>query len=494
MPSSHPVSAKIKHIFVLMLENRSFDHMFGKSGIDGIEVAQSSHENDHLGTAIPFGGGAPEQMAADPAHEFESVVEQLGGPGAIFPSGGPYPAIKNTGFAANFHKVFKTPPAPGAKSVAAVMQAINPAVQTPALLKLAKEFAICDRWHASMPGATWPNRFFVHGASSAGLDHSPNALDIAIWEAQLGNFKFSNGSIYDRLGKSKCRLYQDKSGPLSGKIPQVAAIKNVNLSDVRPLARFEADLAKPYPYAYTFIEPAYGNILNNSYRGGSSQHPLDGLANGDRLVAKVYNAIRNSSLWDQSLLVITFDEHGGFYDHVPPPAAIPPGDAFNPKHNKHGFNFSTYGVRVPAVVVSPWIAAGTVDHTLYDHSSVPASLTRLFGKDPLTERDKHANDFLALVTGPLRSDCPQSVSGPPVPPGGTALTQVGVAEPPVPEGKPIEEGSQLPGFIFVARKAQMRQQNKVKGIAPTQLKPPPKTTADAQRYLESILPTLLPKN
>lgn len=493
MPKPNPVSAKIKHVFVLMLENRSFDHMFGKSGIAGIEVAQSGHKNDHLGTAIPFGGGAPEQMAVDPAHEFDSVVEQLGGPGAVFPPDGPYPAIKNTGFAANFHKVFKTPPTPGAASVAAVMQAINPAVQAPALLTLAKNFAICDRWHASMPGATWPNRFFVHGASSSGLDHSPTAVDIAIWEAQLSNFTYPNGSIYDRLGKAKCRLYQDKSGPLAGKIPQVAALKNVNLSEVRPLARFAADLAKPYPFGYTFIEPAYGNILNNSYRGGSSQHPLDGLASGDRLIARVYNAIRSSPLWEESMLVITYDEHGGFYDHVAPPAAVPPGDAFNPKHNQHGFDFSSYGVRVPAVVVSPWIKAGTVDHTLYDHSSVPATLTRLFGKDPLTERDKHANDLLALVSGPLRSDCPQSISGPPIPPGGTGLTQAGAAEAPVPEGELIEEGSQLPGFVFVARKAQRRQQPKVKGIAPTQLKPLPKTTADAQRYLENVLPALLPK-
>jgi phospholipase C len=489
----NPAPSKIEHVFVVMLENRSFDHIFGKSGIPGLTVATSGNSNMHRGVAIPFGGGAPERMTHDPEHEFHTVVEQLCGHGVKFPQGGRYPPINNSGFAANFGDMFDPPAAPGAPEVAAVMQAIDPAEQTPALFELAQEFAVCDAWHASMPGATWPNRFFVHGGSSGGLDHSPTKKDIAIWEAQLGNFKYPNGSIYDRLGKENCRLYQHKTGNVSGKFPQVAALKGVNLRQVHNLDEFEDDLNGLYPYGYTFIEPAYGNLINNSYHGGSSQHPKDGLASGDRLVARVYNAIRQSALWEKSLLIITYDEHGGFYDHVPPPKAVPPGDAYDPRHNVHGFDFSTLGVRVPAVVVSPWISKGRVDHTPYDHSSVVATLCRLFGKLHLTERDRKANDVLGLIGSTLRNDCPDHLEGP-LPDLTKALEAFEIEEVPNP-AEPVEEGSNLQGFLFVARKAERE-------LGPSPMKdleaavvqgPLPETKGAAELYLEMIEAEYVPE-
>jgi phospholipase C len=113
---------------------------------------------------------------------------------------------------------------------------------------------------------------------------------------------------------------------------------------------------------------------------------------------QVCEAIRNSPVWDTSLLIITYDEHGGFYDSVAPPAALPPNDGSPSTYNQWGFAFAQLGVRVPAVVVSPWIAPHTVDHTVYDHSSVPATIERLFGLPPLTARDAAANDVTALFT------------------------------------------------------------------------------------------------
>src|SRR6185503_1849992 len=175
------------------------------------------------------------------------------------------------------------------------------------------------------------------------------------------------------------RLYQDKSGPLSGQIPQVAALKGVSVFDVRSVGHLERDLSDGYDALYTFIEPAYGDIVFDTYRHGSSQHPMDGLGKGDRLVASVYTAIRNSPLWESSLLIITYDEHGGFYDSgIPAAPAPPPDDGTGPHQNSHDFDFSVYGVRVPAVLVSPWIAKGRVDHGLYDHASVLATVERLF--------------------------------------------------------------------------------------------------------------------
>jgi hypothetical protein len=156
---------------------------------------------------------------------------------------------------------------------------------------------------------------------------------------------------------------------------------------------FASDVMGPYPYTYTFIEPNYGDVFGGSYVGGSSQHPMDSVARGEALIKATYETIPNSPLWERSLLIITYDEHGGFYDSVQPGGATPPGDGSpnDPSINSGGFLFDWYGVRVPALIVSPLIPQGTVDHTLYDHASVPATLEALCGLTPMTNRDKGAN-------------------------------------------------------------------------------------------------------
>jgi phospholipase C len=297
-------------------------------------------------------------------------------------------------------------PDPG--DIGDVMLGVDVRTESPALYQLATEFVLCDGWHSSMPGPTWPNRYFLHASSSGGLDHSPTSAEMYGWEGLQG-FVFPNGSVFDALGKQNYRLYQDHQGDPRGRIPQVASIKGIRFADVDDLAHFEADLAAGYTARYTFIEPNYGDIVNGTYEHGSSQHPMDGLAAGDQLVARVYGAIRNSPVWGRSLFVIVYDEHGGFYDSVPPGPATPPNDGAAAKWNANGFGFDVYGVRVPALVVSPWVARGVVDHTAYDHSTVPATLERLFGLPPLTDRDRNANDLLSLITQTCRQDCPQRI-------------------------------------------------------------------------------------
>lgn len=399
----------IKHVFVLMLENRSFDHMFALSGIPGITAATATgNANTYNGSTYAFGGGAPAQMPTDPGHEFTDVVEQLCGAGAQFQKGQPYPPVNNSGFVANYatSRTEGTPPQSG--DVDDVMRGVDARTQAPALYQLATQFVLCDAWHSSVPGPTWPNRYFLHGASSAGLDHSPTSAEMGKWEA-LDGFVYPKGSIFDDLGKDNYRLYQDHLGDPVGRIPQVASIKGISVCDVDDLSRFESDLAADYTARYTFIEPSYGDVVNNTYKNGSSQHPMDSLAAGDQLVARVYSALRNSSLWDNSLFVILYDEHGGFYDSVHPGPATPPNDGAADTLNGSGFAFDVYGVRVPAIVVSPWVAKGSVDHTPYDHSSVLATLERLFNVPPLTDRDRNANDLLSLVTLTCRQDCPQRI-------------------------------------------------------------------------------------
>lgn len=482
----------VQHVFVLMLENRSFDHMFALSGIHGITAATAANScPSPQGAPIAFFGPAPESMPKDPGHEFCDVVVQLCGPGVTFPNSHVYPPINNQGFVANYAKAFKTP-APARADVVTIMAGVHSPTQIPALHALATNYMLCDHWFSSLPGATWPNRFFVHGASSAGLDHSPGAADIAIWETIKG-FRYPNGSIFDRLGAGNFRLYQDKSGPIAGQIPQVAALHGIHGGDVHDVAGLAGDLAGNYPYAYTFIEPAYGDILFSSYRRGSSQHPCDGLAPGDRLAARVYNAIRQSPLWSKSLLVITYDEHGGFFDHVAPHKAPAPGDNPPPRHNKTGFDFTLYGVRVPAIVISPWVAKGGVDAAPHDHASIAATLTDLFGIVPLTQRDQSATPVTSLFIEVPRADgdCPEMVTG--------AAAPVAAAAMPIPAqnlAQPIPEGSNLQAFLYVLRKTHEEASDHPDNLMAQAMRVPQPalattTIGQAKAYIEAMAPHLV---
>jgi phospholipase C len=181
-----------------------------------------------------------------------------------------------------------------------------------------------------------------------------------------------------------------------------------------------------------FIEPDYGNILpgtSEDYTCGNSQHPLDDITAGERLIKDTYEAIRNSELWESSVLIITWDEHGGFVDHVEPGPAVPPGDGVAEAENVHyGFGFDVLGPRVPAIVISPLIPQNVIDHTGYDHASIPATIERNFGLDPLTARDAAANDLLHLLSLETpRSDTP-TVLDPPAESGFSCVNVVDLLE------------------------------------------------------------------
>ena len=396
---------KISHVFVLMLENHSFDNIFAMSGIDGIQAANSSNYNEYNGKQYYVESDAPAKMPSDPPHEFSDVQHQLEKDGDV-PNGG-FVRSYATSTSDN-----RTPPKTGLEDV---MKCFDTKRQLPVIYTLATEFAICDQWFSSLPGPTWPNRYFVHCASSAGLDRSPHLLETASWIAT--GLEFPNGSIFDAMRRQEIpyRLYNDQNNIYTdrqsidpmGSIPQVHSLNNIGAAPSLPVENLARDLKNPYPYKYTFIEPHYGSVTGD-FSGGSSQHPMDGTNGGENLIKAVYEAIRNSSMWEESLLIITYDEHGGFYDSVVPGPATPPGDGVNPELNTHGFQFDRYGFRVPAVVVSPWIEKGTVDHTTYDHTSVLKTLEELFSIEPLTQRDRNAHSVLHLTQtlSRARTDCP----------------------------------------------------------------------------------------
>ena len=404
-------SLGIQHVFVLMLENRSFDHLLGFSGITGTDAAtgaparidglSGSESNLYDGQSYLVQEGADYRMPIDPNHEFQDVLLQLCGPNAVYSPGGPYPPADNSGFVASYIA------SGGGRDPGEIMKCYRPG-QLPVLNALAREFVACDNWHASLPGPTWPNRMFVHGASSGGLDHSPATTEIVAWETVAG-FPLPNGTIFDLLSRAGVtrRLYGGDD------FPMVAALKGIHLDDIRHYSLFASDLAQPaYPYRYIFIEPCYDEL--SDYRNGDSQHPLADVTKGEALIKSTYEAIRNSAVWPDSLLIVTWDEHGGFYDHAgDPPPAVPPGDSPDPRYNRNGFAFDRYGPRVPAVVISPRIPRNLIDHRVYDHASIPATLESLFGLPALTARDASANRLDALVTLPAaRADCPATLPAP----------------------------------------------------------------------------------
>lgn len=453
----------IRNIFVLMLENRSFDNMFAMSGIPGITAATTSDSNSYNGIRYPVFSGAPTTMPTDPGHEFPDVVTQLAGQGASYPSGGPYPAIDNSGFAANYATTTTEGAPPPAADIGLIMGAFDTPKQLPVIYQLATNFTLCDHWFSSLPGPTWPNRFFVHGASSNDLDHSPSTSQMIEWESVDG-FTYPRGSIYDAMKNANIgfRLYNDnhnifsddpQNGSVFGAIPQVASLKGIQLTSVHSISNFAADLANNYTAQYTFIEPNYGDVRSGSYAGGSSQHPMDDVYGGEGLIKYVYEAIRNSPLWGQSMLIITYDEHGGFYDSVAPGATTPPNDGSSGSLSEYGFTFDVLGVRVPALVISPWVGVG-VDHEVYDHSSVLSTVEKLLGLTPLTDRDRYANNLTHLLLAAPRNDCPSTLNNP-APPSGQAAQPAAAKRAAFDPDAPIPTHGMLAGVLGIALKAEV---------------------------------------
>jgi phospholipase C len=485
------MSSPITNVFVLMLENRAFDHLLGFSGITGTDAVTGlptsihgltgSESNSYQGVSYTVGQPAPATMPVDPGHELLDVVEQLGGEGAVYPPGGSYPPIDNSGFVADY--VNSTSPGEGHATgdFGEILQCFSPG-QLPVLTALASEFALCDGWFSALPGPTWPNRFFVCAASSGGLDHSPTTGEILEWESVSG-FRFPHGTIFDALGELPggwgAALYGD------GDFTIVAALHGISPSSVEPYAKFyEAVNASSYPWPYTYIEPNYGDVFSGTYEGGTSQHPLDGVAGGEGLIKSVYETLRASPLWDTSLLIITYDEHGGFYDHTAPPAAVAPGDGSPATYNEYGFTFEQLGVRVPAVVVSPRIAHNVIDHRTYEHSSVPATLEAVCGLPPLTQRDASAASVTRLVTLAAPRSTPATL---PSPAGASSLPPrrgLPAASPGAADGAPLT--GNLPGFLHVALRYDLELSPRAAQPAILERYRSLRTRGEARRYVEEV--------
>jgi phospholipase C len=397
--------ATIDHIVVLMLENRSFDHMLGFlyadsdntspagqpfEGLTGNESNKDAAGNTvtvfKLDPTKPEAYFAP---GADPGEGYSATNLQLFG---VDPAPTP-PVATNSGFVTNYAETLKLDAArhrtilPG--TTANDIMGIFTPEMLPVMSGLARGFAVCDHWFGSVPTETIPNRAFVAAATSQG--HMNDSTK-----------SFTVPTIFGLLTKAAVawKIYGYDNEPLTRlDFPDTTSAPDSNFG---LFTDFQHDAAAGQLPGYAFLEPNWGS-------SGNSQHPNYDVAKGEQLIHDVYYALRDGPGWNQTLLILTYDEHGGCYDHVPPPTgAIPPDGTIG----EYGFDFTRFGPRVPTVLVSPLIAPGTVfrvpDAAMpLDHTSILKTVEARFGLPALTARDAAAHGLDDVLTlSAARADDP----------------------------------------------------------------------------------------
>jgi len=354
------MAASIKHLVVLMLENRSFDHMLGfmqsaNYPIDGLDGSQLNRDSTGEPVKVNTDAGYSGDLPADPSHDFEDVMEQMFG--TQTPQAGQQPTM--SGFVQNYERFAKD-----TTKAHTIMNCFAPAA-LPVLTTLASSYAVCDRWYSSVPGPTLPNRVFAHAGTARGrLDLSPDFM---------GGFH----TVYEILHNnnvSSTIFYEDWSAALSFE----ALLLHNQAEFFAEYARFPELVKQNKLPSYCFIEPRYNPQDSNGITlPANDQHPPDhDIAEGEMFIKTVYNDLRrNDDVWKSSILVVIYDEHGGLYDHNVPPTCPSPDGMSCPSPP---FDFTRLGPRVPALIISPYVKPGQIDHTVYDHTSCIATAMKLF--------------------------------------------------------------------------------------------------------------------
>jgi phospholipase C len=389
----------IEHIVVLMLENRSLDHMLGFLYTDAGNVSPAGQAYEGLTgkESNPDANGKPVTVfridpatpnayfmpGADPGEGYTATNSQLFGSNTA-PSP---PTATNQGFVTNFAYTIGWEQREGWSVIAGttandIMGCFTPA-GLPVLSGLARGYAVCDQWFGSAPTETLPNRAFVLSGTSQGhMDDKTHTFTAPSIFSSLTTHNHSWG------------VYGYTSQPLTrGTFTDITKAPSTNFGLFKDFQTAAANGTLP---AFSFLEPSWGS-------SGNSQHPNYDVALGEQFIHDVYYALRNGPGWNQTLLILTYDEHGGCYDHVPPPTNATPPDS---TAGEFGFDFARFGPRVPTVLVSPLIPAGTVFRvptggTPFDHTSILKTVETRWGLSPLTARDAAAldvGDALSLTT------------------------------------------------------------------------------------------------
>ena len=346
---------KIDHLVVLMQENRSFDSYFGR--LSSSEQSQAGNPNpvDKSGPPIlPFDNKKMCETA-DLAHGWDAVHRQINGG-------------KMDGFTAT--NVDPTDPT-GSRALARY----GPS-DLPFYYALARTFGIGDRYFSSVPGPTYPNRYYLIAGTSFG--HIDNTFPPANGWTQKTVFEELDAAhvswkIYNSQASVESALFQ--------------YVREHSAGHVVGMPQYFADAAAGKLPQVSFVEPAFFGTVEEQ----SDEHPPANPQLGQQFSAKVIDALMRSANWPTSAFFQTWDEHGGSYDHVPPPAAPKPDDIApirGPGDAPAAFDL--YGVRVPVLVVSPWSRPHYVSHVVHDHTSILRTIEIRFGLEALSRRDAAA--------------------------------------------------------------------------------------------------------
>ncbi|KAJ3314751.1 hypothetical protein HDV04_005757 [Boothiomyces sp. JEL0838] len=387
-----PINDKIKRVVLVVMENRSFDHIFsglkslGKP-VDGL----TGNETNYLynGAAIQVRETEKYVSNYDPGHSMDDITQQIYGDRGNAEQKTPTMG----GFARNVQdRTFFWNRDDALDDVFGY----HTEDTLPISYKLAQEYSIIDHYFCSVPGPTWPNRHFVHCATSNGLvdnDHEgPDGVKCKTMFRHLEDHNIT-WRIYDDNNKSP---------------PFTWEYNDIRQDGYRQRLR---------PFEEFFRDAEMGNLTHIDPRENfNDNHPPADLHNGEIFIKRIYEALRKSVHWEESLMFVTYDEHGGFYDHVTPPTNVPRPDKLPtyPKYND--FHFTRLGVRVPAIVISPYTPKNMVFKSGYknrhfEHSSIPGTMKRIFGLDGwLSKRDEWAVSFHPIFgLQEKRTDCPMEL-------------------------------------------------------------------------------------
>ncbi len=353
----------IQHVVIVMLENRSFDHMlgylslpeYGGVGVEGVAQAQQLGFNNTFGgvSYVPKASTSL-TLPADPPHEREYIEDiQIG------------PSLAMGGFVESYSKASNPPPIDNGSNYPAVMEYLTPG-QIFVTDFLARNFAVCDHWFAPLPASTQPNRLIAMSGYAL-QDHTREGLITNQFDL-----------VYDWLDHHNVswKVYHESS-PFFMLMPRI--LKLIALGDeggsFQKFETFLDDAANDNLPQVSFLEPTYNDDIRKT-TAASDDHPTCSVMGGQKFLAKIYDAISTSAAWPNTVMIFTYDEHGGFFDHVRPLALRTPA----PQNGNYIRGFETSGVRVPGIVISPFVKRGYIHKLPLDHISILKFLGQLYGR------------------------------------------------------------------------------------------------------------------
>ena len=378
---------QIKHLVVLMLENRSFDHMLGYLRYAGMNVdgriGETNFTDGDPPTAVTGYHLTDTRVRASPHHDVASVATQINGG-------------QMDGFVR----------AHGSRRHVAEVMSYYDDRELRTYDKFAHQYAVCDHWFASVPGPTWPNRFFAMCGTSTGITGNLRVID--------------HPTFFDLLPPGSFRYY-------SHDVAFLRSVKHYTGHNGVPIAKisefYRACEEDTLP-SVSWIDPNFTLVhVDGLLNWANDDHPPADVSRGQNLVTRVYNYLIGRPGWQNTMFVVVYDEHGGFYDHVAPPATLA---AESPP-------FDRYGVRVPAFVVSPWVPAGVPYHGVLDHTCIARTALEMFAPtrvNDLSQRVSASPSLLPLLSNSAPRDDASRLDGIPVLETAIAPIRSGATAPP----------------------------------------------------------------